>query len=189
MEDGRGLPDLCTPRAQAVLSGDVPNHDDLVERAYAAARTRWLNINAFFALLWARDVTDEHFFAITTMRMCLEPLSRPGSSTRAPTPIGVSEVRDGVGEPQELQIEVSASWLRAAGRKIFACKEILGPKGNPEWAATRGCPGGSGGAWDGVDGFHPDRWRHWKRLFKEVSEGTWRENVIEAARASCRFTR
>ncbi|KAI0713460.1 hypothetical protein C8Q76DRAFT_675567 [Earliella scabrosa] len=174
--DGQNYPDLREPRAQAILSGDAPS-DDPYDRGFAEARKRWLNINAFLATLWALDVVDEDFYAITTMAMQLEPLST--SSTHAPT-----EATRGIGEPQELQIEIAATWVRIAGAKMFACREILGPKGNPQWRANAGRPGRSGGTWDGVDGFHPERWAHWKQLFAEIAQGTWRESVVQAARGA-----
>ena len=110
------------------------------------------------------------------MRMHLEPLSV--QSTQGPT----ANVETGV--PQEVEIEVAAIWVKVAGAKMYACTEILGPKGNPNWEANQGAPGKSGGTWDGVDGYHPDRWAHWKQIFSEVAQGNWRANVAEAAQAS-----
>ena len=164
-----------SPRARAVLCGDPPA-DDPDERAIAQSRKKWLNINTFLAKLWALDIVDEHFYGISTMRMSIEPLSV--QSTQGPT----ANVE--TGDPQELQIEVAAIWVKIAGAKMYACTEILGPNGNPNWEANRGAPGSSGGTWDGVDGYHPDRWTHWKQIFFEVAQGNWRANVTEAAQAS-----
>ena len=175
--EGIGRLDLATPKAQGLLSGDAPTDDEPETRAVVDIRKHWLNTNAFLARLWALDVQDEAFFAIACMRMDLEPLTL--SSTREPT-AGPGSVF----EPQELQIEVAASWLRIAGARMYGCKEIMGPKGNLNWEKNRGCPGGSGGTWDGVDGCHPDRWAHWKGILREVAEGSWRRNVIEAAQVS-----
>lgn len=174
-----GRLDTTTPEAHALLSGDAPADDEPGTHALADARTHWLNTNAFLARVWALDVYDEAFFGIACMRMDLEPLTL--SSTREPT-----GARTGGNEPQELQIEVAASWLRIAGAKMYACREIMGPKGNPGWERNRGCPGGSGGTWDGVDGYHPDRWKHWKAILQEVVKGSWRSNVREAAQVSAR---
>ncbi len=172
---GEGFLDKSTPRAHAVLCGDLPTKDP-VERMFSQSRKEWLNINAFLAKLWALDIVDEHFFGITTMRMLLEPLSV--QSTKGPT---VDVDRD---DPQELQIEVAAIWIKIAGAKMYRCRKILGPKGNPDWKANQGAPGASGGTWDGADGYHPDRWAHWKQIFSEVAQGNWRKNVTEAAQAS-----
>ncbi|RDX52707.1 hypothetical protein OH76DRAFT_1399963 [Lentinus brumalis] len=172
---GEGFLDKSTPRAHAVLCGDLPTKDP-VERMFSQSRKEWLNINAFLAKLWALDIVDEHFFGITTMRMFLEPLSV--QSNKGPT---VDVDRD---DPQELQIEVAAIWIKIAGAKMYRCRKILGPKGNPDWKANQGASGASGGTWDGADGYHPDRWAHWKQIFSEVAQGNWRKNVTEAAQAA-----
>ncbi|PIL30567.1 hypothetical protein GSI_07267 [Ganoderma sinense ZZ0214-1] len=177
----RGFLDITAPKAQALLAGDVPTDDEPDTRELVRCRKVWLNTNAFLARLWALNVWDGAFLGIASMRMHLEPLTL--SSTSGPTGT-VGRWRDGCADPDELQIEVAALWLRIAGAKMYACREIMGPKGNPDWEANRGCPGGSGGTWDGVDGYHPDRWRHWKGILQEVAKGSWRRNVIEAAQAA-----
>lgn len=166
---------MLTPEAQGLLAGDTPTDDGPKTRDLVNARQQWLNMNAFLARLWALDVADEAFFGLTAMTWGLEPLTL--TSTRGPTPRD-SYHRD---EPQELLIEVASIWLRVAGGRMYACREIMGPNGDPNWDARQGRPGRSGGTWDGVDGFHPDRWEHWKGILREVAEGNWRRNVIEAA--------
>ncbi|TBU24803.1 hypothetical protein BD309DRAFT_959791 [Dichomitus squalens] len=175
---GTGSLDLSAPKAQGLLAGDDPTDDDPETREVIKARQKWLNLNAFLAQLWALGVVDEAFFGICSMAAGLEPLTL--SSTRRPTREQAG-VFDG---PQELQIEVASVWLRIAGARMYACREILGPKGDPDWDARRGCPGRSGGTWDGVDGYHPDRWRYWKGILQEVAKGEWRMNVIKAAQAA-----
>ncbi|KAI8999024.1 hypothetical protein BD414DRAFT_142013 [Trametes punicea] len=157
----------------AALAGDPPT-DSPLSRAAAAARVHWLNLNAFVARLWELDVVEAAFYGIGTMRMELEPYSLP-PERRPP-----SETCN----PQELDVENAAVWVRIAGRRMFECREIMGPKGNPDWDRQRGAPGSSGGTWDGVDGYHPDRWAHWKATFKQISEREGRENMIEAAQAA-----
>lgn len=178
---GVGRLDLTTPKAHVLLAGDAPTDDDTETRGLVTARAHWLNTNTFLARLWALDVQDEAFFGIACMRMGLEPLTL--SSTREPT-----SVQGTTDEPQELEIEVAATWLRIAGAKMYACREIMGPNGNSDWEMDRGCPGGSGGTWGGVDGYHPNRWNHWKGILREVAMGRWRSNVIEAAQVSVRRT-
>lgn len=156
----------------AALSGDPPV-DSVASRAGARARRNWLNMNAFLARLWTMDVLDCTWVGISTMRMSLEPHSMPvyvhDPQTSRPT--------------VELQIETAAVWIRVAGKRMFECREILGPKGNPDWSVDQqGRPGSSGGTWDGVDGYHPDRWQHWKGIFLDLSQGHWRSNVIDAAK-------
>lgn len=163
------------PEYLAALSGGPPV-DSAASRAGAHARLKWLNMNAFLARLWVLDVWDCAFYGISTMRMSLEPHSLPSDSSQSH-----------VGQPSvELDFEVAALWVRVAGKRMFECREILGPKGNPDWPPNRGCPGGSGGTWDGVDGYHPERWQHWKTIFRDISQGQWRRNVIDAAKV-CNF--
>lgn len=158
------------PECIAALSGDPPI-DSVPSRAGARARRNWLNLNAFLARLWALDVWENAFLGISTMRMSLEPHSMP---------VYVGD--PGCSGPSvELDLEVAAVWIRIAGKRMFECREIMGPKGNPDWPSNYGCPGGSGGTWDGVDGYHPDRWQHWKGIFHSISQGHWRRSVIDAA--------
>ncbi|EIW60788.1 uncharacterized protein TRAVEDRAFT_46029 [Trametes versicolor FP-101664 SS1] len=156
------------PECIAALSGDPPV-DSVASRAGARARRNWLNLNAFLARLWVLDVWDCAFYGISTMSMSLEPHSMPD--------LGY------IGPSVELALEVAEVWIRVAGKRMFECREILGPKGNPEWPFGN-CPGGSGGTWDGVDGYHPERWQHWKGIFRDISQGHWRSNVIDAAKAA-----
>ncbi|EIW60789.1 uncharacterized protein TRAVEDRAFT_165863 [Trametes versicolor FP-101664 SS1] len=161
------------PEYLAALSG-APPVDSAASRTGAHARLKWLNMNAFLARLWVLDVWDCAFYGISTMRMSLEPHSLPSDSSQSH-----------VGQPSvELDLEVAALWVRVAGKRMFECREILGPKGNLDWPPNRGCPGGSGGTWDGVDGYHPERWQHWKAIFRDISQGQWRRNVIDAAKAA-----
>ena len=184
--EGMGFIDITAPKAQALLAGDTPTDDEPYTREMVRCRKVWLNTNAFLARLWALAVWDGAFFGIATMRMHLEPLTL--SSTSGPTAT-VGLWRNGTDHPEELQIEVAALWLRIAGAQMYTCREIMGPKGNPDWQANRGCPGGSGGTWDGVDGYHPDRWKHWKGILQEVAKGSWRRSVIDAAKVSGEATR
>ncbi len=173
-EDGRHI-STDNPECMAALSGDPPV-DSVASRVGARARLNWLNMNAFLARLWALDVWENAFWGIATMRMSLEPHSMP---VYVHTP--------GISRPSvDLQIEEAAVWICVAGKRMFECREILGPKGNPDWPSNRGSPGSSGGTWDGVDGYHPDRWQHWKDIFRKISQGQWRSNVIDAAKV-CSF--
>ncbi|KAI0781351.1 hypothetical protein BD413DRAFT_621372 [Trametes elegans] len=167
-EDDRSF-DSSDPECYAALAGDAPT-DSPASLAGARARSQWLNTNAFVARLWARGYDGYAWYGIATMRMELEPLSLPPSR------------RGNRSGPVELGIEVAAVWVRVAGRKMYESREIFGPKGNPDWPENRGRPGGSGGTWDGVDGYDPKRWEHWKSIFREISQGQWRPNVVEAAK-------
>ncbi|KAI9056909.1 hypothetical protein FKP32DRAFT_1422711 [Trametes sanguinea] len=172
-EEGRILNSPYPPEVLATLAGDPPT-DSPLARSAARARTEWLNMNVFIARIWMLDIMDWSTYAIATMRMELEPYSLPPERRQS----------DETFLPQELNVENAAVWVRIAGKKMYESREILGPKGNAGWNPDRGAPGSSGGAWDGVDGYHPDRWAHWKDIFKSISEGEGRENMVDAAKAA-----
>ncbi|KAI0630528.1 hypothetical protein C8Q77DRAFT_1062866 [Trametes polyzona] len=166
------------PEWLGTLLGDPPAPDASPEvRACAAARTEWLNLNTFMARLWARGVNPDSgvFYGISTMAMQLETHSLP---PRAPKP------RPTHPQLMELDVEVAAVWVREAGREMYRCREVLGPKGNPDWPSNRGAPGSSGGTWDGVDGYHPDRWKLWKSIFEKIGRSGGRRNMVDAANAA-----
>ncbi|KAI0665489.1 hypothetical protein C8Q78DRAFT_1064603 [Trametes maxima] len=171
-DGGEWYRDHDDPEIYAALAGDPPS-DSAPSRAAARARSRWLNMNTFMARLWALGAWDCAFYGISTMRMCLEPYSLPPETRERET-----------NDPEELDVEVASVWVRVAGKKMYECREIWGPKGNPDWNPHAGAPGSSGGTWDGVDGYHPERWAHWKGIFKKISEGEGRRNMVEAARAA-----
>ncbi|KAI0641728.1 hypothetical protein C8Q79DRAFT_989057 [Trametes meyenii] len=171
-DGGEWYRDHDDPEIYAALAGDPPSDSD-PSRAAARARSRWLNINTFMARLWAVGAWDCAFYGISTMRMCLEPYSLPAETRERETD-----------DPEELDVEVASVWVCVAGKKMYECREIWGPKGNPNWNPHAGAPGSSGGTWDGVDGYHPDRWALWKAIFKKISEGEGRRNMIEATKAA-----
>ena len=122
---------------------------------------------------------DEAWMAIAAMRDHLEPFSLD------PTPEGRRRKRSRIsnGEPPELFLETAGVWLRVAGAQMLACRELFGPKGNPDWTGSEGQPGQTyGGTWDGVDGYHPDRWEHWKGILRAVEQQEWRECVIKSVK-------
>lgn len=165
--------------ATSILSGDTPAEDTVETRAWARGRKHWLNYNAFRAKLYALGVYEDTHWPIVLVRDYIEPLSLPEEVWRA-YELGIPTY------PHELGMETAMTWLRVAGAQIFACDKIFGPKGNRTgWnPRTLGAPGISGGTWNGVDGYHPDRWRHWKDILKAIvkgEKGAWRPNVIEAA--------
>ncbi|KAI0350226.1 hypothetical protein OH77DRAFT_1431227 [Trametes cingulata] len=170
------------------LAGAPPSTNSS-ERALTGARlrTQWLNMNAFVARLWTRDVIDCADYALTTMAMMLEPYSLPPEQRRGG---GTGECGDDAEgsrmheTPMELDVEVASVWVREVGDKMYASREILGPKGNPDWPSNAGRPGRSGGTWDGVDGYHPERWAHWKSVFEGIARGEGSGNMVEAARAA-----
>ncbi|KAI0373292.1 hypothetical protein BV20DRAFT_963135 [Pilatotrama ljubarskyi] len=178
--------------ACAALAGDPPATNSSERfRAGALARTRWLNMNAFVARLWTRAVIDCADYALMTMAHMLEPYSLPPEERRRGRGGGGGSAECGGTvwsamheDPMELQIEVASIWVQEVGDKMYASRQILGPNGNPDWPQNAGRPGGSGGTWDGVDGYHPERWTHWKSVFEGIAKGEGRRNMIEAATAA-----
>ncbi|KAI0329848.1 hypothetical protein GY45DRAFT_1303974 [Cubamyces sp. BRFM 1775] len=165
--------DSSQTECRAALAGDPPT-DSPASRAGAVARVQWLNLNAFLAHLWALGVMDCEMYGISTMRMELEPYSLPPDKRPPSEAYGI----------QEIEVECAATWVRIAGQRMYECREILGPKGNSDWDPHRGAPGSSGGTWDGVDGYHPERWALWKSIFEKVASQGGRRNMVDAAKAA-----
>ncbi|KAJ8480927.1 hypothetical protein ONZ51_g6339 [Trametes cubensis] len=165
--------DSSQSECRAALAGDPPT-DSPASRAGAAARKRWLNLNAFLARLWALGVMDCTMYGISTMRMELEPYSLPPEKRPPTEAYGI----------QEIEVENAAIWVRIAGKRMFECREILGPKGNPNWDPQYGAAGSSGGTWEGVDGYHPERWALWKSIFGKIANEGGRQNMVDAAKVA-----
>ncbi|CDO68860.1 hypothetical protein BN946_scf185000.g3 [Trametes cinnabarina] len=172
-DNGKHLYQPYPSDVEVALSGDPPT-DSARSRRAAQERTAWLNRNAFVARLWVLGVADMAFYGISTMRMELEPYSLSLDRRTLSESYGT----------KELDIENSATYIRIAGKQMYECRDILGPKGNPGWPSNAGAPGSSGGAWDGVDGYHPERWALWKAILKDISQREGRKNMIEAAKAA-----
>ena len=163
---------------QAVLAGADPASvstntpvDPLLTAAHIA-RTRWLALHRFLALLWTSADVDESLHALWAARDGLEFLptssGRPGS--------------DALG-PRALRVEIACVWLARAGKHMYAAKGIWGPRGDDGWDAKKGAPGKGGELWDGVDGYDKGRWEVWKKSLEEVvSERDVGTNVVEAAK-------
>ena len=137
----------------------MPEPSDLDGLAFYEGRCKWLNVNRFFASLWVDNKipVDYALFALWAMRSGLEfdPKSEESHSD--------------VG-PRDLLIETASIWATIAGDKMYHCKDIYGPNGDPTWdTKTRGTPGLGGPRWVGVDGYHSARWALWKQVFNEVA--------------------
>ncbi|KAH9857689.1 hypothetical protein C2E23DRAFT_719596 [Lenzites betulinus] len=179
-DEGNVLRETDDALAESILSGDAPTADTVETRAWARNRRRWLNYNTFRANLWALGVDADPYWGIVLVGDYLEPLSLPEDVWRA-RHLGFPTY------PHEIGMETAMTWLRIAGAQMFVCRKVYGPKGNREGGKSRalGAPGKSRGTWDGVDGYHPERWAHWKDILRAVcngEKGAWRANVIEAAK-------
>lgn len=168
-----------TPLAYQILSGGKPEDpNDVYSQAYAATRSAWLNTVRYLMKVWASNVYDFEIYGIWFMREGLEDfdLSDPETAT------DVSQL------PPALALEAASVCVQVAGKKMYRSTLIAGPNGDPDWDPARGQPGKGGKRWTGVDGYHPDRWKLWKKVFQEYAsaagkEGIW-PNAVEAAKTA-----
>ncbi|KIP10859.1 hypothetical protein PHLGIDRAFT_492550 [Phlebiopsis gigantea 11061_1 CR5-6] len=169
---------LPWPEVYRILSGDTPSDlNNPLSTAYSDARTHWLNLCRFIMRLWAEDVSDFEVYGIWMMRAGLEDLdlSHPEDTSKEPSTTMAVTIT--------LGIEEAGVCVQAAGAKMYKSSTIFGPHGNPDWKQSN-APGRGGIRWKGVDGYHTERWKLWKALFKEVidAETTLRPRAIDAAK-------
>ncbi|KAI0648293.1 hypothetical protein C8Q79DRAFT_1008635 [Trametes meyenii] len=174
-ETGTAILSSDESRGVPFLVGDPPT-ESAESQGWARARSRWLNLNTFTARLWLSAIMDRSQWALLCQAKWLELYALPPDSRLAA----------GSSLPPELGMETAAIWLRLAGRLMYTCREIFGPRGNPEWDEDRrGLPGRTAGRWDGVDGYHPDRWLHWRGILQDIANGhEYRPTMAEAAKTA-----
>ncbi|KAI4293826.1 hypothetical protein K525DRAFT_363968 [Schizophyllum commune Loenen D] len=156
-----------TPEDASLFASDATDNTDARTLAFTAARRRFLRLHLFLAHVWAAGLWPCADLALWTMRDALEYAPDHSSYKRV---------------PRALKVEAAAQWAVHAGRAMYECKEIMGPKGNADWPANAGAPGRGGDKWDGVDGYDAARWRLWREEFGRIAgeEGEG-ENVRRAA--------
>lgn len=176
--DGKPLP-VDSPEALAFLAGDrAAEPEDPTSALYVEARKSWLNRCRFLMQVWVSDVYDFELYGLWMMREGLEDfdLDRLGGKT------------DHSNIPVALAIEEASVCIQVAAEKMYRSKLIAGPKGSAGWDPRQGAPGRGGKRWQGVDGYHPDRWKLWKTIFKEIVDAKGRpgmsSHVVEAAQVS-----
>ncbi|KAI0668498.1 hypothetical protein C8Q78DRAFT_1047448 [Trametes maxima] len=174
-ESGTTILSSDETRGRPFLAGDPPTAS-AESQGWARARRRWLNLNIFTAHLWLAGIMDKSRWALLWQSKGLELYALPPDSR----PVDENSL------PPELGMETAALWLRLTGGLMYTCRDIFGPRGNPEWDPERhGLPGRSEGMWDGVDGYHPDRWLHWKTILQDIANGHgYRPTMVEAARTA-----
>ena len=130
--------------------------------------------------LWVEDIADFEVYGIWMMREGLEDLdlSQPEDTSKDPSTMSTTVT---------LAIEVADICIQTAGAKMYRSTAIFGPRGNPDWKQSN-APGRGGRRWEGVDGYHRERWKLWKAVFREVidAEETQRPRAIDAAKVRCR---
>ncbi|KAL1661821.1 hypothetical protein GGF50DRAFT_60289 [Schizophyllum commune] len=156
-----------TPGDASLLASDATDAADARTLAFTAARQRFLRLHLFLAHVWAAGLWPCADLALWTMRDALEYAPDHSSYRRV---------------PRALKVEAAAQWAVHAGKVMYECKEIMGPKGNADWPANAGAPGRGGDKWDGVDGYDAARWTLWREEFERIAEEEGeRENVRRAA--------
>ncbi|KAL1679325.1 hypothetical protein EV122DRAFT_289694 [Schizophyllum commune] len=164
-----------TPEDASLLASDATDAADARTLAFTAARQRFLRLHLFLAHVWAAGLWPCADLALWTMRDALE--YAPDHSTYKRV-------------PRTLKVEAAAQWAVHAGRAMYECKEIMGPKGNADWPANAGAPGRGGDKWEGVDGYDAARWRLWREEFGRIAEEEGeRENVRRAAKEAAEAMR
>ncbi|KAL1725702.1 hypothetical protein EV714DRAFT_287720 [Schizophyllum commune] len=136
---------------------------------------RFLRLHLFLAHVWAAGLWPCADLALWTMRDALEYAPDHSSYKRV---------------PRALKVEAAAQWAVHAGRAMYECKEIMGPKGNADWPANAGAPGRGGDKWKGVDGYDAARWRLWREEFGRIAgEEGEQEDVRRAAKEAAEAMR
>ncbi|KAG8714336.1 hypothetical protein FRC08_012075 [Ceratobasidium sp. 394] len=175
---------LSRPEVQNALAGAAPPstlaQDDNVNLALKRRRG-WLALQAFMARLWSNAELDA--FAVCSVWAEREGLEDWPAAPPSIFDGGESAEERPVGEDtpayRALMVEGAAVWLRFAAPKMYACTEIWGPNGNPDWQKNEGAPGRGGERWQGVDGMdkEKERWALWREVLKDVVAWYDREEV------------
>ena len=185
--------EMVRPEVQNALATatEIESTDEVVLLA-AKRRKEWLGLQGLIARLLGEVGLDEFtVYGIWAARDGLEdwPEDPPAIITEPPT--GELPFGEDTAAYRALMVEGAAMWLRHAAPELYACTEIWGPNGNPNWKPNQGAPGRGGERWDGVDGMDQEkkRWGLWKDVLgkviawydKEASEGRgkgWRVREV-----------
>ncbi|QRW17648.1 ubiquitin carboxyl-terminal hydrolase [Rhizoctonia solani] len=157
--------EMARPEVQNTLAGaGAGGQTDESISIVLKRRREWLGLQALIAkLLSEMDLKEYALHGIWAARDGLEnwPAVPPAIITEQHAeepPAG-----EDTAAYRALLVEGATTWLRFAAHQLYACTEIWGPNGNPEWKSNAGAPGHGGDRWKGVDGMDPGR--------NEVSEG------------------
>lgn len=176
---------MARPDVQNALAG-APISESEADESINLALTRrkeWLALQGFMARLWSEaGLEDFAPSSVWAARDALEDWpAEPPSIISGPL-TGEAPRGEETAAYRALMVEGAALWLCFAGPKIYACTEIWGPNGNPEWKRNQGAPGRGGARWDGVDGMDKEkkRWGLWKDVLKVIS--VWYDKEASAGR-------
>ncbi|KAL1670175.1 hypothetical protein GGF50DRAFT_109556 [Schizophyllum commune] len=151
---GKHLPTAeWTPEERELLTAaEAPQTADERAQAFVTTGRRYVSLHKFLARAWATDLYNGTTHALWAMRDAFE--YEPGSEHYHKL-------------PRALAVEAAAPWAAHDAKRMFKCREILGPKGRKDWEESLGAPGRGGEKWNGVDGYDAARWKLWKEGFEE----------------------
>ncbi|CAE6424144.1 unnamed protein product [Rhizoctonia solani] len=178
--------EMARPEVQNTLAGaGTSGHTDESVTISFVRRKEWLNLQAFIAKLLSEVGFKEYLIhGIWAARDGLEdwPTEPPTIITEQPS--GEPPSGEDTAGYRALMVEGAAIWLYLAAPQLYACTEIWGPNGNPEWKRNAGAPGRGGARWKGVDGMDPEkkRWALWKDVLREVV--AWYDKEVSAGRGN-----
>ncbi|KAL5635189.1 hypothetical protein ACGC1H_003027 [Rhizoctonia solani] len=176
--------EIARPEVQNTLAGaGTGGYSDESVTISLRRRKEWLGLQALIAKLLSEVGLKEYaLHGIWAARDGLEdwPTEPPTIITEQPSG-GPPSGEDTAGY-RALMVEGAATWLCFAGPQLYACNEIWGPNGNPEWKRNAGAPGRGGARWKGVDGMDSEkkRWALWKDVLREVI--AWYDKEASAGR-------
>ncbi|KAF8604499.1 hypothetical protein BDV93DRAFT_605816 [Ceratobasidium sp. AG-I] len=176
--------DLVRPEVQNALAGaPVSGSEDESVNLALTRRKEWLALQGFMARLW-RDAGVDMFAqsSVWAARDALEDWPTDPPTIISGPLTGELPRAEETPAYRALMVEGIALWLHYAGPQIYACTEIWGPNGNPDWKQNQGAPGHGGARWDGVDGMDKEkkRWGLWKSVLKEIAG--WYDKEVSAGR-------
>jgi hypothetical protein len=163
---------MARPEVQDALAGaGTGGNTDASVTAVLKRRKEWLGLQALIAKLLSEMGLKEYtVHGIWAARDGLEnwPTTPPAIITEQN--LEDPPASDETAAYCALLVEGATTWLRIAAPELYACTEIWGPNGNPEWKRNAGAPGRGGMRWKGVDGMDPEkkRWGLWKDVLHEV---------------------
>lgn len=176
---------MARPEVQNALAGAPIGGSEQDEsiNLVLMRRKEWLALQGFMARLWSEaGLGSSAPSSVWAARDALEdwPTEPPAIISEPLT--GEAPRGEETAAYRALLVEGAALWLHFAAPQMYACTEIWGPNGNPEWKRNQGAPGQGGARWDGVDGMDKEkkRWGLWKNVLKDIS--AWYDKEASAGR-------
>jgi len=172
---------------------DLPSSDP----KQAEHREKWINLSTFTAYLFRHQPDRYGFYAIATIKECLEcaPWCNPNVAAEIERlKEELAEIGDGPGaefhkdnyeeyvynstaEKLDVWVPAAAQWFEIAGEQLYKRSKI----GDNHFRCR------SGELWKGSDGFSLERWELWIERFGQIAEmDEISEQTSKIARAMAR---